>query len=189
MTDINTITTEASAETVNPEKRNSKPHVIKRRSSVFTGMSNGSGPNNSALRMRRRSTRHSIPRAGFDRRLIRYENTYRMEPDSNHKLDIGQLRRIATNVINTAIYGYKYDANRVKKFSSGIAERVRNDIKQLSFSRYKTIVQVIVGQKKGQELLVASRCLWDLQWDRHLTITRETAYAYITLIIFLVYTE
>jgi len=185
MTDITPVAPETSPDALNSEKVTSKSHASKRRSSVVPG----SVGNNSALRLRRRSTRHSIPRTGFDRRFIPYENTYRMEPNSNYKADLGQLRRIATHIIETAIYGYKYDPNRVKKFSSGIAERIRNEIKHLSFSRYKTVLQILVGQKKGQDLFVASRCLWDLEWDRYLTISRENATACITVMIFLVYTE
>ncbi|CAF4344347.1 unnamed protein product, partial [Adineta steineri] len=40
-----------------------------------------------------------------------------------------------------------------------------------------------------QGLLVASRCLWDIQLDRQLTISKQTANAFITVTIFLVYTE
>ena len=185
MADLNTVVEEASAEPSSADKRSSKPRISLPRNSVLPG-GVGLPPGG---RARRQSSRTSIPRAGFDRRLIRYENTYRMEPDDEHKADIARLRRVATSVIETAISGYKYDANQGKQFSLALAERVRGQIKQLQIERYKIIVQVSIGQKKGQDLRVASRCIWDLKWDRHITISKETADAYVTVTIFLVYTE
>jgi hypothetical protein len=92
-------------------------------------------------------------------------------------------------VIETAIADYKYDANQAKQFSVALAERVRNHMKQLPFPRYKIVIQVSIGQKKGQDLRITSRCIWDVQWDRHITITKETSDAYVTVTLFYIYTE
>ncbi|CAF0858201.1 unnamed protein product [Adineta steineri] len=189
MNNISPIPMDTFAETPNSEKHNSKPHVHMRRSSAYPGYNNVSSASLIAARIRRQSTRNSIPRHGYNHRLIRYENTYRMEPTHDHKVDIDQVRRLTTDIIQAAISGYKYDVNRAKKFSSSLSERIRNEIRQLSFTRYKTIVQVTIGQKRSQGLLVASRCLWDIQLDRQLTISKQTANAFITVTIFLVYTE
>lgn len=194
MADLNTVTEEVPVDSSSPEKRSSKPRISVTRNvnvNAAGGAANTSGGTGAATnqRARRQSSRTSIPRAGFDRRLIRYENTYRMEPDDEHKVDIVRLRRVATSVIETAIAGYKYDPNQGKQFSLALADRIRSQIKQLPFQRYKLVVQVSIGEKKGQDLRVASRCVWDLKWDRHLTITKETPDAYVTVTIFLVYTE
>ena len=194
MADLNTVNEEGSNDNI---KRNSKPRVSLPRNSAVTSGGGGTTSNTSSnanststtARTRRQSSRTSVPRAGIDRRLIRYENTFRMEPDDDHKVDLVRLRRVATSVVETAIAGYKYDPKQGKQFSLALAERVRSQIKQLPFQRYKLIVQVTIGQKQGQDLRVVSRCLWDVKWDRHLTITKETQDAYVTVTIFLVYTE
>lgn len=185
MADLNTVTEERPNDVLSPGKRSSKPRVSLPRNSGQTGGTSAT----MLARTRRQSSRTSIPRAGYDRRLIRYENTYRMEPTDEHKVDIGRLRRIATSVVESAIAGYKYDPKQGKQFSLGLAELVRSQIKQLPFQRYKLVVQASIGQKQGQDLRVVSRCLWDVKWDRHLTITKETQDAYVTVTIFLVYTE
>jgi hypothetical protein len=189
MADLNTVAEEVPVDNI-LEKRSSKPRVsLPRNSGVTSTGGAGSSATTAAGRVRRQSSRTSIPRAGYDRRLIRYENTFRMEPEDDHKVDLARLRRVATSVIETAISGYKYDPNQGKQFSLALAERIRGQIKQLPFQRYKIVVQVSIGQKKGQDLRVASRCMWDLKWDRHLTISKETSDAYVTVTIFLVYTE
>jgi hypothetical protein len=186
MADLNASTEEPSAETHNTEKFASKTRVHLPRNSIFITH----GGINLSVRTRRQSSRRtSSHRGGFDRHLIRYENTYRMAPDDDHKVDLVRIRRIATGVIETAIADYKYDANQAKQFSVALAERVRNHMKQLPFPRYKIVTQVSIGQKKGQDLRITSRCIWDVQWDRHITITKETSDAYVTVTLFYIYTE
>jgi len=184
MADLNTVNEDPSA-----ERHGSKTHVILPRNSILITNSGINAANNSSSRSHRQSSRASSYRGVYDRRFIRYENTYRMEPDDDHKIDLIRIRRIATSVIDAAIAGYKYDANHAKQFTVSLAERIRNQIKQLPFSRYKIVIEVSIGQKKGQDLRITSRCLWDLKWDRHITVTKETSDAYVTVTIFYIYTE
>ena len=185
MADLNASAEDLSGETRTTEKFTSKTRVQLPRTSILLT----SGGINLGLRARRQSSRTSSFRGGVDRRFVRYENTYRMEPDDDHKVDLVRVRRIATSVIEGAIAGYKYDANHAKQFTLTLADRVRSQMKQLPFPRYKIVVQVSIGQKKGQDLRITSRCIWDLRWDRHITITKETADAYVTVTIFYIYTE
>jgi hypothetical protein len=194
MADLNTVTEDPPAEARNTERRTSITRMTLPRNSIL--MSSGganinanSSGNNSAVRSRRQSSRSSIPRLGLDRRFIRYENTYHLEPNDDYKADLIRIRRVATSVIETAISGYKYDPNQGKQFSLTLAERIRSQMKQLPYHRYKIITLVCIGQKRGQDLRVASRCIWDVKWDRHITITKETADAYVTVTIFWIYTE
>ncbi|CAF0827544.1 unnamed protein product [Didymodactylos carnosus] len=139
-------------------------------------------------RNRRQSSMNSIPR-NFDRRFIRYENTFRMEPDDDRRIDIAKVKRIGNMVVDSAIKGYQYDPNNAKMFTSRLSEQIRNQMKQLPANRFKFITHVCLGQKKNQDLRVASRCLWDLKCDRHITITKETKDYYVTITIFCVYSE
>ncbi|CAF1497145.1 unnamed protein product [Adineta steineri] len=71
-----------------------------------------------------------------------------MKSTHSHKIDINQVPHLTTDTIQAAVFGYKYVANRAKLFSSSLAERIYNEIKQLACVRYKTIVHVIIGQKR-----------------------------------------
>ena len=157
--------------------------------SVATNNNSTSTPNNLDSRPRRRSSRGSLPRAVADRRFIRYENTFRMEPSEMERVDIVRVRRAAASVIDTAITGYTYEGPQAKQFTVMLADRLRAQIKALLCTRYKLIVHVSIGQKQRQDLRIVSRCIWDAKWDRHLTITKETANAFVSVTIFCVYTE
>ncbi|CAF1062820.1 unnamed protein product [Didymodactylos carnosus] len=116
MGDLNPVMEDASAEVMVPEKRTSKSRVSVPRNSLLMGNvgANAAAGGAAGARGRRQSSRMSIPRAGLDRRLIRYENTFRMDPNDENRVDLARLHRVATSVVETAIGGYKYDANQGK---------------------------------------------------------------------------
>ena len=189
MSDLNPVMEDSSAEASMPEKRISKPRVSMPRNSLLISGAVAAAAAAAGGRGRRQSSRTSIPRAGLDRRLIRYENTFRMDPNDENRVDLARLRRVVSSVIESSIGGYKYDPNQGKQFSLVLADLVRSQVKHMPFARHKAVVQVVLGQKKGQDLRVASRCMWDLKVDRHITITKETNEAFVSVTIFLVYTE
>jgi hypothetical protein len=189
MTDLNTVVEDSFAEERSSEMRVSKPRTALSRNSILLSSGGSNSGYSSPTRTRRQSSRSSFYRGGPDRRYVRLENTYKMEPDDDHKVDLVRIRRITSNIIGATIAGYKYDGSHAKEFTAILADRMRNQMKQLPYPRYKIVVQVSIGQKKGQALRVASRCLWDLKWDRHITITKETSDAYVNVTIFFVYTE
>jgi len=46
-------------------------------------------------------------------------------------------------------------------------------VKGLGYERYKLIVQVTLGQKKGQAMRLVSRSLWDTSTDNYATTYYE----------------
>lgn len=178
----------ASIEDAIAEERYSKTRSHLPRNSILIPSGRIDSGIYSGVRQRSQSSRNSHYGKN-DRRFIRYENTYRMGPADDDKLDLPRARRVANSILEATIAGYSYDANYAKQFSIILAERIRNQMKQLSFLRYKIITQVSIGQKIDQDLRMASRCLWDHRWDNHLTIVKETSAAYVIVTIFFVYTE
>ncbi|CAF3488316.1 unnamed protein product [Adineta steineri] len=149
----------------------------------------GNHENHSHVRQHRQSSRYSFYHHGHNHHRIRYENTYRMEPNNEHKLDLVQIRRVATSIIEAAILNYEYNPEQATKFIELLAEQIRSRMKQLHFPRYKIITQASIGQNKGQDLRMVSKCIWNSKWDRHITITKETFNDFITVTIFFIYTE
>ena len=46
-----------------------------------------------------------------------------------------------------------------------LTDIIKERVKALGYDRYKLVVNVTVGQKKGQAMRFASRCLWDTSCD------------------------
>jgi tctex1 domain-containing protein 2 len=194
MADLNTIPESIHIET----NINEKPSLVTRTALSRYGVMNSNFMSSNgivatghtpSLRSRRQSSRTSMLNPGVNRRCVRYENSYRMEPDDEQKINIARLSRCASNLIDTAMSGYVYDVSQVKSFLLSLADRIRSQMKQLVYSRYKIIVQVCVGERKHQDLRITSRCIWDTKCDRHFTITKKLENVFITATIFCVYTE
>jgi hypothetical protein len=49
--------------------------------------------------------------------------------------------------------------------SRQIADRVKYQLKDLGRGRYKYVVQVAIGQQKGQGIQAGTRCFWDFETD------------------------
>ncbi|CAF1262293.1 unnamed protein product [Rotaria sordida] len=194
MTDLNIAIENSSADVRSSETHGYKSRNTLQRNSILISNTGGNtGTNTSrnfaALRQHRQSSSNSFSRSVHERRFIRYENTYRMEPDDEHKVDLVRIRHVTTSVIETVIAGYKYDANQAQQFAVALADLIRNQMKQLPFPRYKIVTQVCIGEKKGQDLRITSRCIWSRKQDCHITITKETPDVYVTVTIFFINTE
>lgn len=49
--------------------------------------------------------------------------------------------------------------------SKEIADVVKLRLKEMNKGRYKYIVQVVLGQQKGQGVQAGTRCFWDYETD------------------------
>ena len=92
--------------------------------------------------------------------------------------------------------GYKFMRGPVQKILTDtikekmeLADVIKERVKNLGYSRYKLIVQVTVGEKTGQALRLASRCLWDTTTDNFASDFYENASVYCVGMVFGLYYE
>lgn len=55
-----------------------------------------------------------------------------------------------------------------------LSDQVKDRVKELGYARYKLLVQVTIGEKKGQGIRLASRCMWDTSTDNCASESFET---------------
>ena len=74
-----------------------------------------------------------------------------------------------------------------KKKCKAIAEEIRKILRNINKSRYKIMVQVVIGHNIGQGVRIGAKCLWDPKNDHYAseTFVNENIYAVATA--FLVY--
>eukprot|EP00891_Asterochloris_glomerata_P006926 jgi/Astpho2/6926/e_gw1.00107.179.1_t len=61
--------------------------------------------------------------------------------------------------------GQMYDPVKGAQYAKQLADDLREKVKALGYDRHKLVVQVTLGQKKGQAMRIVSRCLWDTHAD------------------------
>lgn len=97
-----------------------------------------------------------------------YENTYITEPTGygeGAKFQRHKVQAILKSVLKERMEKQQYDPVKAAQISKHIAEDLREKAKALGYDRYKLVIQVTLGQKKGQAMRIVSRCLWDTSTD------------------------
>ncbi|KAL4233811.1 Tctex1 domain-containing protein 1 [Mactra antiquata] len=120
---------------------------------------------------------------------IRYENSYRLGPDTGKHIAISETEKVAGRVLEDMIGEKQYDHIICGRLSIDISNRIKAGIKALNFPRYRIIVQVVISQANGQGLEAASRCLWDSKVDNYSCVTYRNDTVIAMALIYGVYLE
>ncbi|XP_009904642.2 dynein light chain Tctex-type protein 2 [Dryobates pubescens] len=98
-----------------------------------------------------------------NRAKIRYVNTYRLE--SRKKFRDCLVRDKAQAILMNKLQQAKYDGISSPSLCASVSEEILKAVKELDFDRYKYVVSVLIVEKAGQAMNVASRWVWDAQRD------------------------
>lgn len=107
---------------------------------------------------------------------IVYENTYITKPEGygpNTKFQRHKVREVLVHMLKERLEGQQYDPVKSSQISKMLADDLREKVKALGYERFKLIVQVTLGEKKGQAMRLVSRCLWDTDTDNYATAYYE----------------
>ncbi|KAM6365980.1 dynein light chain Tctex-type protein 2 [Alca torda] len=107
-----------------------------------------------------------------NRAKIRYANTYRLEP--RNKVRDYLIRDKAQAILTNRLQEAKYDGASSPSLCASISEEILKAVKAFGFDRYKYVVSVLIVEKAGQAINVASRWVWDVQRDTWVSAKCET---------------
>ncbi|XP_013402480.1 tctex1 domain-containing protein 2-like isoform X1 [Lingula anatina] len=94
-------------------------------------------------------------------------NTYIIRPNFQHKFRPVIVKECIHGVLNEQLAGKSYDAEEVTSLTKLISDDIRNKIKDMGYDRYKFIVQVVIGEQRGEGVKMGCRCLWDSDTDNY----------------------
>ena len=98
------------------------------------------------------------------------ENTYRLEPKM--RFPEGKVRAVIKEALDT-LASHTYSASHSPFLTKLLTTRILENVKQLNIERYKVVCLVTIGSKESQDLRIASRCLWDDQFDTFVSVCFE----------------
>ena len=101
----------------------------------------------------------------------------------------GPVQKILTDTIKERLEGTQYDPLKSAQIAKELADTVKERVKNLGYERYKLVVQVTVGEKTGQALRLASRCLWDTSTDNYASTRYQNQSLWCCAMIFGLYCE
>lgn len=129
----------------------------------------------SGMQPRRLSTNSSDPTRshqgiGQIKSTVNYENTYRLAPDHDKELKFLRVREHVQKLLQKHLSNEKYDAKQCPRLCKKLSDAITQEVKLLPNPRHKIVTIVFIGEKKGQDLRVASRCLWDSRYDNCISV-------------------
>jgi len=118
------------------------------------------------------STGFEIPASLLKRRVI-YENTYKMKPDQ--RFPVAQIEKIIHEVLEESLQHENYDVKKSRDLIKNVSQTIKDKVKEMDIPRYKLVVMVHIGENKGQDIKIASRCLWNDVYDSYATASLQNS--------------
>ncbi|KAM3729030.1 Dynein light chain Tctex-type protein 2B [Dirofilaria immitis] len=88
-----------------------------------------------------------------------------IRPTNQEKFRATVGRRILEEVLAENLAGHIFESNNAEQLSNSLADKIRNRLKELNLPKYKYIIQVILGEERGQRVRAHGACMWDSDTD------------------------
>ena len=113
-----------------------------------------------------------------------YEPTYRLKPYDEKKFSPSAVKAVCEEILNATLTGKVWNGEEEAVWSVDMTEQIKAKVVAMDFSRYKIVVQIVLGQNKNQGVRVASRCLWDTETDNYASYTFSSDAMWCTAMVF-----
>ncbi|XP_064615029.1 dynein light chain Tctex-type protein 2B-like isoform X1 [Liolophura sinensis] len=94
-------------------------------------------------------------------------NTYVIRPNFQHKFRPAIVKECIHQVLIDKLSGKSYDAEETTELTRSISDDIKLKLKDIGYDRYKFIVQVYIGEQRGEGVKMACRCFWDSDTDNY----------------------
>ena len=136
------------------------------------------------------TVRSSDTPAAASKPLVRFENTFKMNPDTGTKFSPGVVEKVAQQVLEANLTDKtRYEPRTCSIFTQRIAEEIKMRVKELKIPRYKIATQVFIGSVSGQCQQMVSRAVWNTDTDNFATCTYQNSSLYAVALIHCTYYE
>lgn len=108
-------------------------------------------------------SRTSISGQSQSTKPVKYENTYKMEPDSEIK--VHKVRDVMKECLKECLGDVICYSPNVRNLTVGLTDEIKKRVKNLGYTRYKYVVTVTICQDAKQSMQMVSRCMWNKETD------------------------
>lgn len=120
-------------------------------------------------------------------RTLTYKKSGLAEVEDQDRMPVTVIESITQDYLERVFNGWRGEITAVK--CDELARDLREELKALKLTRYKLVVQVAMGEAKGQGVRLASRCLWDPATDNVATAVYRTDDFYCVAAVFGLFVE
>ncbi|XP_060574179.1 dynein light chain Tctex-type protein 2B-like [Ruditapes philippinarum] len=94
-------------------------------------------------------------------------NTYVIRPNFQHKFRPVSVKECIHAVLNEHLDGKTYDPEEIMDWTKTISDDIKTKLKDMGYDRYKFVVQVAIGEQRGEGVKMGARCFWDSDTDNY----------------------
>eukprot|EP00906_Rhabdomonas_costata_P036393 RCo051069 len=92
---------------------------------------------------------------------------FSLRPNHKKKFRAPVVKEIMKKVLQQKLDGQEYHPDNVTNYTKEIADTICARLKEVGWDRYKYIVQVVIGEQRGEGLKMGCRCFWDSDTDSY----------------------
>lgn len=95
------------------------------------------------------------------------QSEFSLRPDPKKKFRADVVKEEVSRLLKERLEGQEYQPDEVNQQVKDTADSIRNTLKELQWDRYKFIVQVVIGEQRGEGMKIGCRTLWDQDTDAY----------------------
>lgn len=90
-----------------------------------------------------------------------------LRPSFKNRFHPSVAKDIIKQVLESKLADKTYNSEIAPQWSREIADEIKNKLKELDIPRYKYVVNVALGEQRGEGIRVGCRCFWDPECDSY----------------------
>ncbi|TMW62678.1 hypothetical protein Poli38472_005296 [Pythium oligandrum] len=87
----------------------------------------------------------------------------RLNPKS--KPTTTKMKQVISQVLQDKLEAVTYQSERSSALTKEIADAIKFQLKACNYTRCKYVVQVVIGEQRGEGVRMGCRCFWDPETD------------------------
>jgi hypothetical protein len=76
-------------------------------------------------------------------------------------------KEVIRGTLHEHLNGKEYNSDEANTWTKQIVDEIKDKLKEKGFERYKFIVQVVMGEQRGEGVKMGCRCFWDSDTDNY----------------------
>lgn len=93
---------------------------------------------------------------------------YTLSPPFSQKFRPAAAKTIISAVLAERLNDKMYNPESTAQWTREISDEIKNRLKtELDLPRYKYVVQVVIGEQRGEGVRMGCRCFWDPDTDNY----------------------
>ncbi|TPX72978.1 hypothetical protein SpCBS45565_g00089 [Spizellomyces sp. 'palustris'] len=109
---------------------------------------------------------------------------YSIRPNFKQKFRPAIVTKLIHQILADRLTGATYHPDTCSQWTREIADEIKNRLKELDLPRYKYLVNVVIGEMRGEGVRMGCRCFWDADTDN---VAQDTFINVSELLVFICY--